>query len=163
MKVIFWVIVYLFLVLRRSFTKKGTTMEFPLSSFQTPYIWKDCQAILFFHAHKSIWINIHAIVFFSLNYTHCSWSLSPEMVVLYHESLPPCHSCPAAFVAYSPAIHLLPFPFPWEIWTENTKNIPKYPKNRFRPFFPPSEFHFSILGNQLRKRFWVLLSHFRTR
>ena len=28
--------------------KKGTIMEFPLSSFQTTWTWKDCRVILFF-------------------------------------------------------------------------------------------------------------------
>ena len=79
------------------------------------------------------------------------------MVVPYHESLQTCHSCPIAFVARSLAIHLLPFSFPWKICVGNTKNTHTLVFDRF---FHRVTFCFSILGNQLRKRFRVFLSHF---
>ena len=82
------------------------------------------------------------------------------MVVLYHESSPPCHFFPIASIARLPAIHLHPFPFPWEICAGNTKNIKKYPKIVFDRFSHRVTFRFSILGNQLRKRFQVFLSRF---
>ena len=87
------------------------------------------------------------------------------MVVLYHESLQPCHSCPIAFVARSLAIHLLPFSFPWKICVGNTKNIQKshkYPQNRFRPFLPPSDvslFHTRLSTQEKIPSVFVLLSH----
>ena len=43
-------------------------------------------------------------------------------------------------ICHSPASYpLAPISVPWKICTENTKNIKKYLKNHFRPFFPPSD------------------------
>ena len=83
---------------------------------------------------------------FKFFFTNGSWSLSPKMVVLYHESLQPCHSCPISFVSRSLAIHLLPFPLPWKICTWNTKNIPKTTQIPTKSFSTVSstEWHFAF-------------------